>query len=188
MPRRVSLSPFYLIQNRTDISVPVQPNSHAKLCICSRKALHPPTQSFAFAYAKLCICLRKALHLPTQSFAFIWECPHPHVFSTEPIQFVVIKTTWARRIQNNESCVSMDVVHWYTASWHGTCASTLSEQRLNISSNSRWCTLLILLELPVSPLEWLYVIGQPSTLFSSCYLSFACDNSLCIRVLFKPQS
>ena len=69
MPRRVSLFPFYLIQNRTDFSVPVQSNSHAKLCNRPRKALHLPTQSFASAHAKLCICPRKALHPPTQSFA-----------------------------------------------------------------------------------------------------------------------
>ncbi|MCI7687456.1 MAG: hypothetical protein MSS15_03875, partial [Prevotella sp.] len=29
------------------------------------------TQSFAFANAKLCICQRKALHLPSQSFASV---------------------------------------------------------------------------------------------------------------------
>ena len=61
MPRRVSLFPFYLIQNRTDFSVPVQFNSNAKLCNRPRKALHLPTQSFASANAKLCICQRKAL-------------------------------------------------------------------------------------------------------------------------------
>ena len=36
------------------ISVPVLPISDAKLCMCSRKALHPPTQSIACAYAKHC--------------------------------------------------------------------------------------------------------------------------------------
>ena len=30
---------------------------HAKLCICPRKALHPPTQSFASANAKHCLHL-----------------------------------------------------------------------------------------------------------------------------------
>ena len=75
MPRRVSLSPFYLIQNRTDFSVPVQSNSHAKLCNRPRKALHLPTQSFASAHAKLCIRQRKAL----PSFRSV-PC-----FSTEPL-------------------------------------------------------------------------------------------------------
>ena len=68
------------------ISVPVLPISDAKLCIRPRKALHLPTQSFASAHAKLCICLRKALPL----FA---SDPIPMFFSTEPIHFVVIKTT-----------------------------------------------------------------------------------------------
>ena len=61
MPRRVSLSHFYLIQNRTDFSVPVQSNSHAKHCNRQRKALQSSTQSFASANAKLCIRQRKAL-------------------------------------------------------------------------------------------------------------------------------
>ena len=33
----------------------------AKLCICQRKALQSPTQSFAIAHAKLCIRSRKRL-------------------------------------------------------------------------------------------------------------------------------
>ena len=37
----------------------------------SRKALQSSTQSFAIVHAKLCICQRKALHPPTQSIAFI---------------------------------------------------------------------------------------------------------------------
>ena len=47
-------SPFSLIQNRTDISLPVQHNSHAKHCYRSRKALHPPTQSFASVPPNIC--------------------------------------------------------------------------------------------------------------------------------------
>ena len=57
MPRRVSLSPFYLIQNRTDFSVPVQCISLAKLCNRPRKALQSSTQSFASANAKHCLHL-----------------------------------------------------------------------------------------------------------------------------------
>ena len=74
----------------------------AKHCIHQRKALHPPTQSFAIAHAKLCNRQRKALHQPTQSFAtapanVCWKrglpvnlerSLHlgllPHVFPTEP--------------------------------------------------------------------------------------------------------
>ena len=73
-------SPFILSRIGLTISVCQLCQSHAKHCICQRKALHPPTQSFATANAKLCIRQRKALHPPTQSIAFI----HPHVFSTEP--------------------------------------------------------------------------------------------------------
>ncbi len=51
------------------ISVPVLPISDAKLCIRPRKALHLPTQSFAFVLAKLCIRSRKALHPLLQTFA-----------------------------------------------------------------------------------------------------------------------
>ncbi|MDY3272036.1 MAG: hypothetical protein SOX54_06905, partial [Prevotella sp.] len=40
-------------------------SANAKHCICQRKALHLPTQSFASAIAKLCIRHRKALHVPT---------------------------------------------------------------------------------------------------------------------------
>ena len=69
MPHRVSLSPFYLIQNRTDFSVPVQSNSHAKHCNRQRKALQSSTQSIAIVNAKLCNRQRKALHPPTQSVA-----------------------------------------------------------------------------------------------------------------------
>ena len=47
----------------------VQPISDAKHCICQRKALHVPTQSFATAHAKHCKCQRKALQVPTQSIA-----------------------------------------------------------------------------------------------------------------------
>ena len=50
-------SPFYLILNRTDISVPVQFNSHAKHCYRSRKALQSSTQSIASANAKHCLHL-----------------------------------------------------------------------------------------------------------------------------------
>ena len=38
------------------------PSRNAKHCMCQRKALQLPTQSFASAHAKLCICSRKALH------------------------------------------------------------------------------------------------------------------------------
>ena len=41
----------------------------AKLCICQRKALHLPTQSFAIAHAKLCNRPRKALQPYLQTFA-----------------------------------------------------------------------------------------------------------------------
>ena len=64
-PYGESVLPFLLFRIGLTISVPVLSISHAKLCIRQRKALHPPTQSFASAYAKLC------LHLE----------PHPHVFS-----------------------------------------------------------------------------------------------------------
>ena len=37
------------------ISVPVLPISDAKLCMCLRKALHAPTQSFASAPANVCL-------------------------------------------------------------------------------------------------------------------------------------
>ena len=47
--------PFLLFRIGLTISVPV-------LSCLSRKALHPPTQSFATANAKLCNCQRKALH------------------------------------------------------------------------------------------------------------------------------
>ena len=68
-PYGESVLPFLLFRIGLTISVPVLSISHAKLCICQRKALQPPTQSFAFANAKLCIASCKALHSPTQSFA-----------------------------------------------------------------------------------------------------------------------
>ena len=68
-PYGESVLPFLLFRIGLTISVPVLSISHAKLCIRQRKALHPPTQSFATANAKHCICQRKALHLPTQSIA-----------------------------------------------------------------------------------------------------------------------
>ena len=68
-PYGESVLPFLLFRIGLTISVPVLSISHAKLCIHQRKALHPPTQSFATANAKLCICQRKALQLPTQSIA-----------------------------------------------------------------------------------------------------------------------
>ena len=68
-PYGESVLPFLLFRIGLTISVPVLSISHAKLCIHQRKALHPPTQSFATANAKHCNCPRKALHLPTQSFA-----------------------------------------------------------------------------------------------------------------------
>ena len=68
-PYGESVLPFLLFRIGLTISVPVLSISHAKLCIRQRKALHPPTQSFASANAKHCNCPRKALHLPTQSIA-----------------------------------------------------------------------------------------------------------------------
>ena len=60
-PYGESVLPFLLFRIGLTISVPVLSISHAKLCIHQRKALHPPTQSFATANAKHCICQRKAL-------------------------------------------------------------------------------------------------------------------------------
>ena len=60
-PYGESVLPFLLFRLGLTISVPVLSISHAKLCIRQRKALHPPTQSFASANAKHCICQRKAL-------------------------------------------------------------------------------------------------------------------------------
>ena len=60
-PYGESVLPFLLFRLGLTISVPVLSISHAKLCIRQRKALQPPTQSFAFANAKHCICQRKAL-------------------------------------------------------------------------------------------------------------------------------
>ena len=60
-PYGESVLPFLLFRIGLTISVPVLSISHAKLCIHQRKALQPPTQSFATANAKLCICQRKAL-------------------------------------------------------------------------------------------------------------------------------
>ena len=60
-PYGESVLPFLLFRIGLTISVPVLSISHAKLCIRQRKALHPPTQSFASANAKHCICQRKAL-------------------------------------------------------------------------------------------------------------------------------
>ena len=68
-PYGESVLPFLLFRIGLTISVPVLSISHAKLCIRQRKALHPPTQSFASANAKLCIRQRKALHPLTQSIA-----------------------------------------------------------------------------------------------------------------------
>ena len=60
--------PFLLFRIGLTISVPVL-SVHL-----SRKALHPPTQSFASANAKLCNRQRKALHLSTQSIACANGC------------------------------------------------------------------------------------------------------------------
>ena len=60
-PYGESVLPFLLFRIGLTISVPVLSISHAKLCIRQRKALHPPTQSFALANAKHCISQRKAL-------------------------------------------------------------------------------------------------------------------------------
>ena len=46
--------------------------ANAKLCNRQCKALHPPTQSFASAHAKLCIRLRKALLEKAPSFRIIY--------------------------------------------------------------------------------------------------------------------
>ena len=73
-PYGVSVLPFLLFRIGLTISVPVLSISHAKLCIHQRKALHPPTQSFASANAKHCNCQRKALHPPTQSIAHANGC------------------------------------------------------------------------------------------------------------------
>ena len=48
------------------------PSRNAKHCMCQRKALQPPTQSFASAHAKLCIRLRKALLEKAPSFRIIY--------------------------------------------------------------------------------------------------------------------
>ena len=53
-PYGESVLPFLLFRIGLTISVPVLSISHAKLCIRQRKALHPPTQSFASANAKHC--------------------------------------------------------------------------------------------------------------------------------------
>ena len=60
-PYGESVLPFLLFRIGLTISVPVLSISHAKLCIRQRKALQPPTQSFASTNAKHCICQRKAL-------------------------------------------------------------------------------------------------------------------------------
>ena len=73
-PYGESVLPFLLFRIGLTISVPVLSISHAKLCIRQRKALQPPTQSFASTNAKHCICQRKALHLPTQSIACANGC------------------------------------------------------------------------------------------------------------------
>ena len=60
-PYGESFLPFLLSRKVRRFLQPVLNISDAKLCIRPRKALQPPTQSFAFALAKLCICSRKAL-------------------------------------------------------------------------------------------------------------------------------
>ena len=82
-PYGESTLPYLLSRIGLTISVPVLPISDAKHCICQRKALHLPTQSFASANAKLCNRPRKALQSSTQSIAltlpqtFAWKrCLH----------------------------------------------------------------------------------------------------------------
>ena len=65
----VSQPPFSLIQNWTADLCASLAYLRAKHCICQRKALQLPTQSFATANAKLCNRQRKALQSPMQSFA-----------------------------------------------------------------------------------------------------------------------
>ena len=52
------------IQNMTD-------DFSASFAHLRRKALHPSTQSFATVHAKLCMCSRKALHVLPQTFAYL---------------------------------------------------------------------------------------------------------------------
>ena len=54
-PYGESVLPFLLFRIGLTISVPVLSISHAKLCIRQRKALYPPTQSFASTNAKHCL-------------------------------------------------------------------------------------------------------------------------------------
>ena len=51
----LSLSSISLIQNRTNDFCASFAYLRAKHCICPRKALHAPMQSFAIANAKLCM-------------------------------------------------------------------------------------------------------------------------------------
>ena len=53
--RMLSLSSILLIQNRTNDFCASFAYLRAKHCICPRKALHAPMQSFAIANAKLCM-------------------------------------------------------------------------------------------------------------------------------------
>ena len=84
----LSLSSILLIQNRTNSLIQNRTNDfcasfaylRAKHCICPRKALQSPTQSFASAPANVCwkrglpVNLERSLHLGLL----------PHVFPTEP--------------------------------------------------------------------------------------------------------
>ena len=53
--RMLSLSSILLIQNRTNDFCASFAYLRAKHCICPRKALQSPTQSFASVHAKLCM-------------------------------------------------------------------------------------------------------------------------------------
>ena len=53
--RMLSLSSISLIQNRTNDFCASFAYLRAKHCICPRKALQSPTQSFASVHAKLCM-------------------------------------------------------------------------------------------------------------------------------------
>ena len=120
---RVSIPPS-LIQNRTDISVPVQPNSHAKLCNRLRKALHPSTQSIASAHAKLCIpstqsIARNSFIIQIVPYATVscqsikakvkdyYVCPDPTSFK------ITTRTTKIGNTYTTTSSINRDILGWY---------------------------------------------------------------------------
>ena len=105
---RVSIPPS-LIQNRTDISVPVQPNSHAKHCIRLRKALHPSTQSIArnsfiiqiVPYATVSCQSIKA------KVKDYYVCPDPTSLK------VTTRTTKIGNTYTTTSSINRDILGWY---------------------------------------------------------------------------